>query len=191
MNPRRPVPQRLPDCGSISPTSGCVSLQTTSQPETIEDDDRREESTARTAINALTQLFEGRSLIDGTALANLIFGGERSEFMSALDSIQQDIELMSGFEARMARSAIAATTGLSVGYVLWLTRGGLLMASLLSSLPAWRLIDPIPILASLDLGDDEAGEDEESLASLLRGEGGKSEAQTAEEKERDVRRRDE
>ena len=57
--------------------------------------------------------------------------------------------------------------GLSIGYVIWLTRGGLLLASLLSSLPAWRLIDPIAVLAYLGTDDEDDRDDEESLDSLL------------------------
>jgi hypothetical protein len=147
------------------------------------DEDRREEATERTALDALKDLYLGRSLIDGEALASLIFGGERGAFLGALDSVQQDMELLTGFEARMVSSTIAATSGLSVGYVLWLTRGGLLVASLLSSLPAWRLIDPIPILASLDPGRDDRRRDGESLDSLVRGGADKSEARTADEEE--------
>ena len=40
-------------------------------------------------------------------------------------------------------SGFAATTGMSVGYVLWIARSGVLLSSVLSSMPAWRLIDPI------------------------------------------------
>jgi hypothetical protein len=159
--------------------------QTASSTGVRDDEDRRGESTQRSALYALSNLFQGRSLIDAEALANLIFGGERGEFMRVLDSVQQDIEVLTGFEARVARSAMVATTGLSVGYVLWLTRGGLLVASLLSSLPAWRLIDPIPILASLNLDEDERRNDEESLDSLVRGESDKLADRPADERERD------
>jgi len=44
------------------------------------------------------------------------------------------------------RAVIGTTTGLStgisVGYLLWLVRGGTLMGSVLSTLPAWRFVDP-------------------------------------------------
>ena len=55
----------------------------------------------------------------------------------------------------------------SVGYALLLTRGGLLLSSLISSMPAWRLIDPLHVLARLGAGKREEGEDEESLDSLV------------------------
>ena len=42
--------------------------------------------------------------------------------------------------------------------------GGLLITSLLSSLPAWRYVDPLPVLGRLR-GDDD--EDDESLESIV------------------------
>ena len=53
-----------------------------------------------------------------------------------------------------------------MGYVVWLARGGLLLASLLSSMPAWRAIDPLPVLTNFR--DSEDGDDNESLDSLVR-----------------------
>jgi hypothetical protein len=60
-------------------------------------------------------------------------------------------------------SAAAAAVGLSfsVGYVVWLVRGGILLSSLLSSLPAWRMLDPLPVLARV--GDDEDDEDVDTV----------------------------
>jgi VCBS repeat-containing protein len=62
-------------------------------------------------------------------------------------------------------SAIVSSIGLSVGYVVWLLRGGMLLGSLLSSLPAWQILDPLPILARKK-GKDHSDEDE-SLESIL------------------------
>jgi hypothetical protein len=47
-----------------------------------------------------------------------------------------------------------------VVYILWLVRGGVLLGSYLSAMPAWRLLDPLPVLAKV--GDDE-DEDEDAL----------------------------
>ena len=49
----------------------------------------------------------------------------------------------------MVASGAVLSAGLSVGYVLWLARGGVLMASVLSALPAWATLDPLPILAQV------------------------------------------
>ena len=73
------------------------------------------------------------------------------------------------FEVRdlIATSSVALTTSLSIGYVVWLLRGGVLLTSLLASMPAWRSIDPLPVLARVAArGKDDEGEDD-SLRGLL------------------------
>ena len=54
-------------------------------------------------------------------------------------------------------SSIALTSGLSIGYVVWLIRGGILVSSMLSALPAWQLIDPLPVLATARGGRPRPG----------------------------------
>ena len=54
-------------------------------------------------------------------------------------------------------SSAIATTSLSVGYVIWMLRGGSLFASFVSSLPAWSSFDLLPVLDKFD---------EESLADI-------------------------
>lgn len=49
---------------------------------------------------------------------------------------------------RLAVGAVAAAgSAATIGYVLWTIRGGFLMATLMASLPAWRSLDLMPILA--------------------------------------------
>ena len=50
------------------------------------------------------------------------------------------------------------------GYIAWLLRGGILLSSVLSSLPAWRMIDPLPVLNKMH---DETESDDESLESMV------------------------
>jgi len=64
----------------------------------------------------------------------------------------------------MVGSSVGLSSGFTVGYMIWLLRGGTLMGSVLSSLPAWRLVDPLPVLAELD---DDLDDDNESLESLV------------------------
>lgn len=66
---------------------------------------------------------------------------------------------------RVVKTSVTVSTGISVGYIVWLLRGGVLLGSVLSSLPAWRTIDPLPVLASLDSGVE--ADDDESLESLV------------------------
>ncbi|MGH8532879.1 MAG: cadherin domain-containing protein, partial [Gammaproteobacteria bacterium] len=69
---------------------------------------------------------------------------------------------------KVSLETLALSLGLSVGYAIWLVRGGALLSSLLSSLPAWRWLDPLPVLAHLrDSRDDEEG-NEDSLQAVLK-----------------------
>ena len=105
----------------------------------------------------------------GMSLSDLIFVGQQADFMTELDRLDDAVDARLYLEERLVGSTIAVTSGLSLGYVIWLTRGGLLLASLLSSMPAWRLVDPVPILARLRDDDEEAEDDEESLDSMVGG----------------------
>ncbi len=46
----------------------------------------------------------------------------------------------------MVGTSVVASTGFTAGYVLWMARGGYLMALLSSSLPAWAAMDPLAVL---------------------------------------------
>jgi hypothetical protein len=87
------------------------------------------------------------------------------EVRQALDEMRERAQEDVKIEARVAGSVFVVSTGLSVGYVLWLLRGGALIASLLSSLPAWRLVDPLPVLGSM--GGRAGDEDDDSLEDLV------------------------
>ncbi|MDJ0669333.1 MAG: hypothetical protein QNJ61_18770, partial [Desulfobacterales bacterium] len=85
--------------------------------------------------------------------------------LNSLNQVREEVVGEIDYEQTMLGSAIVMSTGLSVGYVIWLVRGGMLLSSLLSSLPAWQLLDPLPILARKK--DDDGTEDDESLESIL------------------------
>jgi hypothetical protein len=76
-----------------------------------------------------------------------------------LDRLRGEVEQKGKIEQTVIASTVAVTTGLSVGYVVWLLRGGLLLASLLSSLPAWHLFDPLPVLSRVKRSNEEQQDD--------------------------------
>lgn len=57
-------------------------------------------------------------------------------------------------------AGVGVTAGLTIGYVVWLVRGGVLFSSMLSALPVWQLIDPVPVAAGRRGEEDAAGESE-------------------------------
>ncbi|MFK7821583.1 MAG: Ig-like domain-containing protein, partial [Planctomycetaceae bacterium] len=67
-------------------------------------------------------------------------------------------------EVLVAGTTAVVSTGLSVGYVIWLVRGGTLLASMVSALPAWVAFDPLPVLESYD---NEGCLDEDELSGVL------------------------
>jgi hypothetical protein len=75
------------------------------------------------------------------------------ELTRKFEELQRQIQAQ-GNESRgvTVGSSIVVTGGVSIGYVVWLVRGGVLMSSMLSALPAWQMIDPLPVLAASRVG---------------------------------------
>ncbi len=82
-------------------------------------------------------------------------------------------QLETQFGAVAAGSAAMFSVSFSVGYVLWTVRGGYLLSSVLAQMPAWRFIDPLPIIDyeedSLEDEEDESTphDRDESLVNII------------------------
>jgi hypothetical protein len=87
-------------------------------------------------------------------------------FLGALQDLRNEVRSDGVVDRVLLGSAVGVTTGLSLGYIVWLIRGGMLLSSLLSSIPAWQLVDPLPVLASMHKRSDE-DDDDDSLESLI------------------------
>ncbi len=70
---------------------------------------------------------------------------------SQVESMKGQMDRAAGIQHRQQAVAIGMATGMSVsfaaGYVIWLLRGGSLLASLLAATPLWKTFDPLPVLA--------------------------------------------
>ena len=77
-----------------------------------------------------------------------------------------------------AESKIQGKLGLLGGYALWALRSASLLTSALTSLPIWRFLDPLPVLANLDEGtrkgkvfgksdDENIDEEEKGLQDIF------------------------
>ncbi len=64
-------------------------------------------------------------------------------------------------------TAATTTAGMTVGYVAWVMRSGLLFSSMMTQLPIWRFMDPLAILESTENEDSE--NDEETINSMVDG----------------------
>ncbi|MEZ6056154.1 MAG: DUF2341 domain-containing protein [Planctomycetaceae bacterium] len=94
----------------------------------------------------------------------LQFVGQPGKLWDELDNLQYQAQEKFGVETVVVGSAATAAGSVTVGYVLWTLRSGVLLSSLLAQMPAWRLMDPLTILENMNMDDDE---DDESLASLV------------------------
>ena len=130
----------------------------------------------RKAALVQTSSAEDRSTVIGNGrLGNderaLNFLRGNTDFTKELDTLRKKIDEAAVIDQTVVSSGVVMATSLSVGYVVWMTRGGLLLLSLVSSMPAWRLVDPIPVLGRLrDKRDEQEDEAAESLRSLVEGE---------------------
>jgi len=99
------------------------------------------------------------------------------------EDLKEDIESDQSFEGFVVGTTTVGVTGLTVGYVIWLIRGGTLLASLISSLPAWCSFDPLPVLDRWRASDDQGRDDDISFESLVVD--ANQESQTSEESGRE------
>jgi VCBS repeat-containing protein len=82
-----------------------------------------------------------------------------------LDAMKQNMHS----EIRVwAGTASFVSIGMSLAYFVWIFRAGSLISSVLSSMPAWNFVDPLPILESMGSGS-RRHEDDEGLEGLLKG----------------------
>ncbi len=89
---------------------------------------------------------------------------DTSSMWGDLDELVQVLQEDGGVNRLAIGSAVGITTGLTVGYVLWTVRAGYVLTTLIAQVPAWRVVDPLPILTSLD-GQSEG--DGESLQTII------------------------
>jgi hypothetical protein len=96
------------------------------------------------AVLAVTELPQYADLT-GSPLTRLLQGDQLTRMF---EELQRQMTHASEDRRNVIASSIALTSGLSIGYVVWLVRGGVLVSSMLSALPAWQMVDPMPVLAA-------------------------------------------
>lgn len=88
-------------------------------------------------------------------------------FRHELDRLRERLEDRVTLERNLTGSTATLTASASVGYIIWLLRGGVLLSSLLASVPAWVSLDPLPILSSAGRRPGET-DDDDSLQGMLK-----------------------
>jgi hypothetical protein len=98
------------------------------------------------------------------------FLAPQSAMFSNLDTVKSQLASQKPFKVA-AGSATIVSFGASAAYLIWLLRGGSLLSSLLSIFPAWKSMDPLPVLESFENSrkrkKERSERDAESLESLV------------------------
>jgi hypothetical protein len=97
------------------------------------------------------------------AMTALSQGMGAETYLDKLDLMRDAMKSQTTFEELVIGSSAAVSGSLSIGYVLWLLRSGALVGSLLAAMPAWTVLDPVPVLAyylnrNRKSGDDDLSE---------------------------------
>jgi hypothetical protein len=74
-------------------------------------------------------------------------GRKLAEHLTRLaDNLERAVEEREHQAQLIGRVASFSGIALSAGFLVWILRGGSLLASFLVSMPAWRHFDPLPVL---------------------------------------------
>ena len=92
---------------------------------------------------------------------------QSDDFNDQLTQMKESISNATTSQKIAVGTTAMVASGFSVSYVIWLIRGGVLVSTVLSSLPAWQFIDPLPVLSGSERGGNgEKGD--ESLQDIIR-----------------------
>jgi hypothetical protein len=89
--------------------------------------------------------------------------------------LQKELGQQVAARGRVVGSVSVVTTGFSVGYLLYLVRGGMLLSGLLTQIPTWSMLDPLMVIDGVGRDDDK-----ESLESIMEREQARLQSQPAE-----------
>ena len=101
--------------------------------------------------------------INISSLDGITFIFNRKLMLEELDSLVDQVTQTQATYIVEINQLFTAGAATIAGYILWTIRGGFLTATLLSSMPNWKFIDPLPILEV----SGQATEEGDTLTSLL------------------------
>jgi hypothetical protein len=111
-------------------------------------------SNAGTAARFATSLFGGTVAVVPTdaivSFSHFVFDQSTNEEQQ---TNTHETEITS--EKIVVGSTAVVSTSISVGYVIWILRGGSLLTAFVSALPTWSSFDPLPVLKSFDQHNDD------------------------------------
>jgi hypothetical protein len=89
-------------------------------------------------------------------------------FIQGLNKLRDAAREDTQFDKVIVGTTLTVTSGLSLAYLIWFLRGEVLLSSILASLPAWRLVDPLPVLTYFTKRSKDDDEEDESIESVIK-----------------------
>ncbi len=109
-----------------------------------------------------------RPVVVSNRAADSVFAYVAAALEHDLDEMDREIQAAGAETQLVVGSVLAASSSLTVGYIIWMLRGGMLLSSMIAQMPAWRRMDPLVVLSRLDNEKKEPdAEPDESLQSIL------------------------
>ncbi|WNM57809.1 DUF4347 domain-containing protein [Candidatus Nitrospira allomarina] len=165
-------PGNIPDGGQASTITGAKNSVTENTLGRQELPAKQEDGERTGIVGIVNDMWSVlRKSLDITAFKNEIRSLlHRSGFLQDLDRVRDDVQEVAATEQTYLASSIAVSTGLSIGYVVWLLRSGVLLTALLSSVPAWQFVNPLLVLDAEGKKKQQRGQkdvDGDSVESLF------------------------
>jgi hypothetical protein len=124
---------------------------------------------AKNALGGEEEVVTSRIEIDGKIIE---VSFNRRQLWEQLAYLQRQIEEKRALQRDTSLGETAleigtATMAASLGYIIWFLRGSAMMATVITQVPAWKMIDPLVILDSMNAGQTEACEDQDVINSYF------------------------
>ncbi len=140
--------------------------------------DIRRFSTEATSLQTRLDLL-GRPLDDSfrrqQEQREVMYQAVASQAHEQTRELQKELGQQVAARGRVVGSVSVVTTGFSVGYLLYLVRGGMLLSGLLTQIPTWSMLDPLMVIDGVGKDDDK-----ESLESIMDREQARLQSEAAE-----------
>lgn len=158
-------PPAAPNFASIASLRSDAGTEGTRLLQTVVFDPRAVQLIAAQAPDLVLSQFGLESRGEAGRVEELQRSLRSPQLAGELDRLRENVREELALDQSVTISVASVSLGVSVLYVLWLIRGGVLLGSYLSALPAWRLLDPLPVLSRVD---DEPEEDDEGFEDMDR-----------------------
>lgn len=80
---------------------------------------------------------------------------EGGDTFIALDNLKRDVQADLRFDDAVIGSVATVGTSITVGYIMWAIRGGVLLSGLLAQMPVWTMIDPLLVVDGFNQNEEE------------------------------------